>query len=283
MKAAIGAIVTRVVTGWTWRRAVNVGALVLALANAIISYDALAASARAAGMHGPFSWLFPLATDGIIGVATPAQLALRRSDAPRWVRRQIGMMLWAAIAFSVIGNASRASTVWFAVTILAHVVPLPTWSAVWLALAPLAYAGALHVLSLVHQYPPAEELALPSAAAEAARLGEELTEARRTLARLRSELEKRQATQDEEGDRASKRLPASEVKELVRAARAQLIERLGREPSGEEVAAQVTADGYEIKAPRVRMYLAEVRAEERASATAKGSTTDEEVVAWHAR
>jgi Protein of unknown function (DUF2637) len=277
---AVIALLKWMATGWTWRRAANVGTLVLALANAIISYDALAAAAQAAGLHGLFSWLFPLATDGIIGVATPAQLALRRSEAPRWVRSQIGIMLWAAIIFSVVGNASRASALWSGVTL--YVVPLPTWSAVWLALPPLAYAGALHVLGLVHQYPPAGEADVE---AEATRLREELGEARRAVARLRSELEgkSRPSSRDEDGDRATRRLPASEVRELVRAARAQLIDELVREPSGEEVAARVTADGYEIKAPRVRSYLAEVRAEERSHQATGEASVEKEVVAWHAR
>ncbi len=127
----------------------NVGVLVLALANGVISYDALAGAARDAGLPWLLSWLFPLATDGIIAVATPAQLLLRTREDSRWPRIQVGLMLWAAIAFSVVGNASRASQLWSGITV--YGVPLPTWHAVWLALAPLAYAGALHILGLVHR------------------------------------------------------------------------------------------------------------------------------------
>src|SRR5207302_1294697 len=74
-------ILAWVVRGWTRRRAANVGTLILALANAIISYDALASAARDAGLPWLLSWLFPLATDGIIAVATPAQLELRERNA----------------------------------------------------------------------------------------------------------------------------------------------------------------------------------------------------------
>lgn len=73
------------------------------------------------------------------------------------------------------------------------------------------------------------------------------------------------------------RRSAREVEELVRVARAQRTEELGREPSAEEVAAQLTRDGYRITASRVRAYLARLRAEERAQ-----PKPDEEVVAWHA-
>jgi hypothetical protein len=68
---------------------------------------------------------------------------------------------------------------------------------------------------------------------------------------------------------------AREVEALVKAVRERLIEKLGREPSGEEVAAEMTKDGHGIKASRVRTYLARLRAEER-------KRPAEEVVAWHA-
>jgi hypothetical protein len=170
-------------TGWTRRRAANVGTLILALANGIISYDALSGAARDAGLQAPFSLLFPLATDGIIGVATPAQLLLRDRNAPWWARAQIGFMLWAAIVFSVVGNASRASQVWSGITV--YGIPLPTWHAVWLALPPLAYAGALHVLGLVHRYPvPGDQVA----DADATRLQEELAESESALSEARAEV-----------------------------------------------------------------------------------------------
>jgi hypothetical protein len=80
----------------------------------------------------------------------------------------------------------------------------------------------------------------------------------------------------------SGRMPAREVEALVKTVRTRLIGKLGREPSGEEVAAEMTKDGHSIHASRARTYLARVRAEER-----KGPTTEpnaeEEVVAWHGR
>ena len=130
-----------IVTGWTRRRAANVGTLVLAVANAIISYDALAAAARDAGLPWVLSWLFPLATDGIIAVATPAQLELRERNAPRRVRAQIGFLLWAAIVFSVVGNATRAPHLWSGHAL--YGIPVPAWNAVWLALPPLAQTSSL--------------------------------------------------------------------------------------------------------------------------------------------
>ncbi len=286
------------VTGWTRRRSANVGTLILALANAAISYDALAAAARAAGLPWFLSWLFPLATDGIIAVATPAQLELRDRDAPAWVRAQIGVLLWAAIVFSVIGNASRASKLWTG----AHLywVPVPTWNAVWLALPPLAYAGALHVLGLVHRYPaPAE----PDAAAEAARLREELAEARRsqteapaaapasadvlasTAAAGAEHARELPAGRPEPppddtpsgGRRAPKRaskarsgrareqaprLRRADVKALVESAREHVLanaDRPAERALDELVAEHLSADGHPLSRSRVRTYLAELR------------------------
>jgi hypothetical protein len=78
---------------------------------------------------------------------------------------------------------------------------------------------------------------------------------------------------------AGGRRPASEVQAMVKAARERRTEELGREPSAEEVAAQVTRDGHPITASRVRTYLATLRAAERA----RPEASEEEVVAWHAR
>ncbi|HSR23412.1 MAG TPA: hypothetical protein VLW53_07665 [Candidatus Eisenbacteria bacterium] len=78
------------------------------------------------------------------------------------------------------------------------------------------------------------------------------------------------------------RRPASEVLALVRAARGRLTAELVREPSDAEVASRVSADGHPITASRVRSYLAQIRAEERAQPAADESGT-EEVVAWRTR
>jgi hypothetical protein len=263
----------RIATGWTRRRATNVGTLILGLANGIISYDALSGAAHDAGLQAPFSLLFPLATDGIIGVATPAQLLLRDRNAPWWARAQIGIMLWAAIVFSVVGNASRAAQVWSGITV--YGVPVPTWHAVWLALPPLAYAGALHVLGLVHRYPVPGDLvadadatrllaeserALTEARAEVSSLVRSLTEARSeppAEERARPEPSARapkaesappsraragRAKSAPSPDGAPKRLPAGARHEQVRAL---LAEPGGRDLTGDEIAARLGIDdGY---------------------------------------
>ncbi len=83
-------------------------------------------------------------------------------------------------------------------------------------------------------------------------------------------------------ERAASRRPASEVLELVRAARDHLAAELGRKPSDQEIAARMTADGNKIAASRVRFYLPKLRPEER-SGPASEEPAEEEVVAWHAR
>lgn len=261
-------------TRWTRRRAANVGTLVLAVANGVISYDALSGAARDAGLPWLLSWLFPLATDGIIGVATPAQLELRDRNAPWRVRAQIGFLLWAAIVFSVVGNASRASQLWSGISV--YGIPLPTWNAVWLALPPLAYAGALHVLGLVHRYPsPAAESA---AETESVRLREELAETQRALLEARSALELSASSAADEpahrelakarpprapGSRAksapspngaAKRLPAGARHEQVRAL---LAEPGGRALTGEEIAERLGIDAGYARRLRAEVLEAE--------------------------
>jgi hypothetical protein len=78
------------------------------------------------------------------------------------------------------------------------------------------------------------------------------------------------------------RRPASEVLALVGGARQRLAGELGREPSDEEVASRVSADGHPITASRVRFYLPRLRAEERAEPVSP-EAAGEEVVAWHTR
>jgi hypothetical protein len=68
---------------------------------------------------------------------------------------------------------------------------------------------------------------------------------------------------------------AAAVLEMVREARQRLAVELEREPSDEEVASRVSANGHPITASRCRTYLAQLRAAERAE--------QKEVVAWRAR
>lgn len=133
---------------WTRRRVAYAGAGVVAGSNAAISFLALSATTRALGVPTAISLLFPFGADGVIAVLTPVTMELR--DAPWWVKAQAWGMLLAAIAVSVVGNAARAPRVWTDV----FGVPVPTGDAVWLSIPPLAYAGALHALGLMHRYAP---------------------------------------------------------------------------------------------------------------------------------
>ncbi len=73
-------------------------------------------------------------------------------------------------------------------------------------------------------------------------------------------------------DRGAGRRPASEVLAMVRGARERLAGELGREPSDNDVAAQVTAGGHPISASRTRTYLAQLR-----SAHPSSERADEEM------
>jgi Protein of unknown function (DUF2637) len=80
---------------------------VVALASAILSWDALQWGAKQLGVDPHLAWLYPVAVDGTIVVGTVAALALRRA------RRRIRMYVWgllgSAIGASVIGNGAHAA------------------------------------------------------------------------------------------------------------------------------------------------------------------------------
>lgn len=126
---------------WTRRRAAVVGTVVAAISGAAISYDALAAIARDAGVPAFLSWLFPLGVDGLIAVATVAALEVRA----RRARVEVWTLLGAAIAVSVAGNAAHAGAGG------ARVYGPVTVHALWSAVPACAYAAALHLLVLIYR------------------------------------------------------------------------------------------------------------------------------------
>lgn len=134
---------------WTRRHVAYAGAAVVAVANAAISYISLSATTRA--LHAPdlIAVLFPFGADGIIAVATPATIELR--DAPVHVKAQAWALLLGAVAVSVVGNAARAPVAWAGSF---YGLPIPSGDAIWFSIPPLAYAGSLHVLGLMHRYAP---------------------------------------------------------------------------------------------------------------------------------
>lgn len=147
------------VAWWSRRRVAYAGASVVAASNAAISYVALSATTRAMSVPDPVSWLFPFGADGIIAVTTPVAIELR--DAPWWVKVQVWGLLLGAVAVSVVGNAARAPVAWSGQL---YGVPIPTGDAVWLSIPPLAYAGSLHALGLMHRYAPAKPVRARKAA-----------------------------------------------------------------------------------------------------------------------
>jgi hypothetical protein len=120
---------------WTRRRAAVALTGFAAGAGAVISYNALAAQGRASREPDALSWLFPIGIDGMLGVATLALFEVRT----RGARAQVWALLVIAIVVSVAGNAAHAGAL--------------GWATAWSAVPALAYAGALHLLVLMHREP----------------------------------------------------------------------------------------------------------------------------------
>ena len=84
------------------------GALAVALMAFAMSFDALAALARGAGIRGAIAWMWPIVVDGSMIVATAAALVLRNSP-----ERAVRTYPWAQLALfalvSVIGNGLHAT------------------------------------------------------------------------------------------------------------------------------------------------------------------------------
>lgn len=134
----------------TWPASVRVAAAataVVALASAVLSWDALTWGAGQLGIDGRLAWLYPVAVDGCIMVGTAAAWALRH--APRRVRAYVWGLLGIAIGASVVGNAAHA----------AGGNPLHSIGG---AVPAAALAGSLHLLIVlvrhVHADRPANEV-----------------------------------------------------------------------------------------------------------------------------
>lgn len=127
-----------------WPLAVRIAALLagcVMTAAAVLSYDALAALARAARVRPELSWGYPLLVDGVLAVGVVAALALHRAG---WrTRAYIWAVIGAATAVSIAGNAMHASA-------RDGVIELPQqWAHAASAVPACALATVLHVLVLL--------------------------------------------------------------------------------------------------------------------------------------
>jgi hypothetical protein len=107
---------------------------VVALAAAILSWDALSWAARQSGVDPRLAWLWPVAVDGGIATGTVAAVALR--NARLRVRAWAWCVLGGGVSISLVGNAAHA----------AGGSPLHRVAA---AVPALALAASLHLLTVL--------------------------------------------------------------------------------------------------------------------------------------
>lgn len=152
------------------------GLAVVAVAAAVLSFDALRALAALAGTPGELAWLLPVTIDAAALVATRLWLAAGAPDRARTFARSLALTM---IAASVAGNATSHALV-------AYQVTPPWWAVVAVAAVPPAVLGAVaHLAALAARQPvPAAVgpvLPAPTAGAEVAVPGGDLVDRARYL------------------------------------------------------------------------------------------------------
>ena len=243
------------------------------------SYADLMATFAAFGYDPHISWLMPLGIDLPVTASVLAQMLAGRWRCHWSVRARLGLLTAVTAPLTLTGNALRGaidgSTGQFTFEVQ-----------LWMDLVAFAVPGlGVVLIGYVASMMQGERAELQRRRLEAEASGASPATSRpEPTGPIRG-----QADRDGRPGRASEtpggvgrrsvRRPGREVQGLVLVAREQLRAELGREPSGEEIAARVTADGHPIAASRVRAYLAERRAEQRAAEDG----AEEEVVAWRSR
>ena len=121
--------------GWTW-----LGIAVVALAAAVMSFDALRRLAERIGVAASLSWLLPIAIDAAVVVATRTWLASPNSDRVTRYGRAVAL---ASLALSVAGNATEHA-------MAAYQLATPWWVVVAVSAVPPVMLGATaHLAALV--------------------------------------------------------------------------------------------------------------------------------------
>lgn len=168
-----------------WNRALNVvgaavavgGTLGVAGAAFALSFDAIAATARAAYVSPELAWLFPVAVDGAVAVAVVNTVLLRQLGRPTWYP---WLVVLAGAGISMTCNALHALVQGGAIALP------PRWAMAVATVPALLLALAIHlvVVLVVAMRPapdpePAPERARPVAARGAAPAPERARPARR--------------------------------------------------------------------------------------------------------
>lgn len=119
---------------WTW-----LGIGVVALAAAVMSFDALRRLAVRAGVAAELAWLLPLAIDAAVVVATRAWLVGHTSARVTSYARNLAL---GSLGLSVAGNATEHG-------MAAYTVTTPWWVVVAVSAVPPAMLGAIaHLAAL---------------------------------------------------------------------------------------------------------------------------------------
>lgn len=149
-----------------WNRALNVvgaavavgGTLGVAGAAFALSFDAIAATARAAYVSPELAWLFPVAVDGAVAVAVVNTVLLRQLGRPTWYP---WLVVLAGAGISMVCNALHAYVAGGAIALP------PRWAMAVATVPALLLALAIHlIVVLVVAMRPAPE---PAPAPDGAR------------------------------------------------------------------------------------------------------------------
>lgn len=119
---------------WTWT-----GIATVALAAAVMSFDALRRLAERSGVAAELAWLLPVAIDAAVVVATRAWLTGHECDRVRVYARGLAL---GSLSLSVAGNATEHG-------MSAYDVATPWWVVVAVSAVPPAMLGAIaHLAAL---------------------------------------------------------------------------------------------------------------------------------------
>jgi hypothetical protein len=225
------------------------GLAVVALAAAVLSFDALRQLAVLAGTPGTLAWLLPVTIDAAALVATRVWLA---GGAPGRARSFARFLALGMIGLSVAGNAVSH---W----LVAYQVTPPWWAVVAVAAVPPAVLGAvahLAALAVTRQRPVT---AAPEAVVAELETSSKLDEVSPTDLEPGSKLEQGQAAPGEPGeslvDRARYLVAAGEA-EGRKVGRASLARQLGcSEHQARQVLRQLDAE----RRPSLRAVGGETR------------------------
>lgn len=246
---------------WSWNAWVGACmwvCLLIGLAvNYIGSYADLAATFGAFGYGDPIRWIMPLGVDAPATASVLGQLQAARWSSPWHVRLRLGVLTLVTAPLTLVGNALRGE-----IDGTGHFrFNVQPWQDLFAFAVPGLGVVVIGYIAAMMQGERAE-LHRRRLESEAVQTPARRARSRQALLEVRAQDAGRQrpATQPIQRPGAASRRRSAEVLVMVRDARKDLISELGREPSDEEVAERVTANGHRLSPSRTRAYLPEARA-----------------------